>query len=235
MSANVDENRSLHLILKLFFELNSRRTAAARKTINYTTTIQNIAHPHEYMSCANVNHFIRLARSYGYDLKEIITDSNSGEHYRNFNATKTKRDIQILYMFPSPGAEAGHAITTLYQNGVMYAYDSSEDSLEKKLEHFGPQIRKIANIRYGEKTRIVFVEPKTKQPDKFTCAIFAIEFVVLLMHRYNPKTTGLRLEPKEPSGDITMELREHVYEMVRKKKISLPPGIKQRQISSPET
>lgn len=180
------------------------------------------------MQNVNVDKFIRVARNNGFDLLDLRSNSNSDERYGNFNVALVQRDIQILNFPSAPGIE-DHIVTILYQNAVnraVYVYDSARNSFKDRIKSYGPQLRKIVNIRYGKNTRIIFVEPKTKQPDAFSRALLAIQYADLLMLRQDPKYVVFEFKPKKQGGDVTMRMRWHVYLMILNNKLSLFSGIR---------
>lgn len=128
-------------------------------------------------------------------------------------------DIQIMLSLPRPGRRVAHFLTLLYNplKNIVIIYDSywRPDRLQTDL-NLSYQIQKIIDTRYGRSVRISFPEPRTQQPDNYSCSIFAMAITTALIMGESPEETGFYIATPSSSGeDTTLRLREHLAYLIQ--------------------
>lgn len=135
----------------------------------------------------------------------------------------TKRDdIQIIPVFLNESEkQIGHLICCYYNattkvvnvyDSLIYIYsETDKTSYRRRLEH------EIFNHLYPVHSYITLKKPKSLQPDLYSCAIYSMSYVNLLLQGFDPEQYELNLT--QPPTDPTMGIRTRIIKMLEQNKL----------------
>lgn len=86
--------------------------------------------------------------------------------------------------------------------------------------------RRIIRLRFPSNPEIVFPKPRTIQPDRRSCGIFAAAYASIILHGYDPSKYPLFLRYLLPNSneDETTVLRDHMATMLMDNRVDLFPS-----------
>lgn len=197
--------------------LKARAETAAANLRNYCN---NIRTPHFLLEDIHVDSFIKTATANSlYENMKSTLCVQQPEHYERAAEEVGTDDIQIIFEGQAGPHNIGHYICIHYvaAERTVYVYDSLYYGKLTKNNS-----RKVIDRRYPQGTKVVFVEPKTKQPDGTSCGVFAAAYATTLILGRDPAEYPLLLQ-NHPSGDKTLQLRRHLASILEEDRLSLFP------------
>lgn len=141
-----------------------------------------------------------------------------------------RNDIQLMFRKTSEIKDPSNNITIyghyfcthfIWQENIINLYDSQYHLYnEKEKNDIENLIKPIFDVKYGE-TTTRWKKPKSTQNDCYSCGLYSIEYIVMLIYGIDPEKYELNLI--ETEADQTMSLRQHIEYMIRTETITPPP------------
>lgn len=175
---------------------------------SFEQILTGIKKPNTPFSNDTINQFIELVREKSsYDMIDVRSYSQPEKYPRIDNK---KKDIQILY------SSSGYYVCTYFDPvlNTIYIYDTMSSNKKFKIVY---QHYSIILNRYP-RPKPVYVIPKTEQYDDTSNGPLVISYATTLVLGENPATYGFRMNTKHK--DKAIHLREHIFEMLRTRKLS---------------
>ncbi|XP_031627096.1 uncharacterized protein LOC116343261 isoform X2 [Contarinia nasturtii] len=133
-------------------------------------------------------------------------------------------DVQIMYggSGGDVGGEQiiGHYICVHYSHELkrVHVYDSLQSKLYLRQKRVLQVLYPLVN--FTKTSSVKYIKPKTRQNDASSCGLFSIAYATTVIFGQDPATYKLQLS----TGDQSMTLRNHLFEMLTTGKFSLFPS-----------
>lgn len=233
------KEKFLYFLGKSLKSQEQRDARDATVAANLVVYCQQIRRQYEYLSADHIDQFIIVVNR-TMD-RDMISTYYAGQpwFYEQTPQQAVVDDIQILFVghFLVQNS-VGHYICVHFkaQEQKVFIYDSlyagrrshEIDNLNSihQANHITDPIRNIIRRRYLLHREIVFVKPRTKQPDYKSCGVFAIAYATTLLLGNDPAEVALKLGNSRNvrNPDPTTDLRYHLVDMIQQERISLFPS-----------
>lgn len=204
----------------------------------YIAIKNNIPYPNQIISPGKVSNLIRECTYLPLDSVNSFVNiaNNDQEEYKlrfptyftefplaySICAEYKRDDIQFIPTFINENEQQiGHLICCYYNatSKVVNVYDSlihiyselDKRNYKRRLE------QNVFNELYPKHSYITFKTPKSVQPDLYSCVIYSMSYVTLLLQGLDPEKNQLNLTqfPTDP----TMGIRARIIQMLQQNKL----------------